>query len=474
MKFSFSSFFKQQQEPVAIAPVQSVKINPKGLLPYQIASTQTIVNSLTTFNSAIDASSPGVGKTWMACVAARELNLKLFVICPKVVQYAWSEVAQATGATLIAAQTYEKTRNGSTKYLSVTRGATHSKAARAFQWNLPSDVLLVFDEAHYCKSPDSQNAKMLIQARKQNIKVLACSATLATSPLDMRAIGYLIGLHNLDNFWHWARNHGAKKGAFGGLTFNTNLESNKKILLNLHKQIFPNRGTRIKIADLGDQFPESLVTAECYDLGSDAQKFKDQMLDELAKLEQTSSNYQAQSFSILLKERQQAELLKVPVFVEMAEDAIAEGQSVAIFVNFKQTLHAIATRLKTTCIIQGDQTKEQRDTNVGLFQSDRSRVIVCNLSAGGVGVSLHDILGNYPRLSLISPSYSATHMKQVLGRVWRAGGKSKSIQKIIYANDTVERKACDAVRAKIINLDLLNDGDLTAGLTIPKSIIISI
>jgi hypothetical protein len=93
-------------------------------------------------------------------------------------------------------------------------------------------------------------------------------------------------------------------------------------------------------------------------------------------------------------------------------------------------------------------------------------VIVCNIASGGVGVSLHDTRGRYARLALISPNYSAIQLRQTLGRVWRQGGKTKSIQKIIFAAGTIEERACDAVRSKLQNLALLNDGDLTAGIQI--------
>ena len=80
--------------------------------------------------------------------------------------------------------------------------------------------------------------------------------------------------------------------------------------------------------------------------------------------------------------------------------------------------------------------------------------------AGGTGLSLHDETGEHPRISLISPSFSAIELRQVLGRVHRASGKSPSIQNIVFANGTVEMKVCHAVRAKLNNLDLVNDDDL--------------
>ena len=59
-------------------------------------------------------------------------------------------------------------------------------------------------------------------------------------------------------------------------------------------------------------------------------------------------------------------------------------------------------------------------------------------------------------------------IKQALGRVHRANAKTKSIQRIVFAAGTVEEQACEAVRAKLANMALLNDGDLNEELMTTK------
>ena len=98
---------------------------------------------------------------------------------------------------------------------------------------------------------------------------------------------------------------------------------------------------------------------------------------------------------------------------------------------------------------------------IDMFQSDQARVCISMIQAGGTGLSLHDVTGEHPRVSLISPTFSAIELRQTLGRVHRAGGKSKSVQKIVFAANTVEDQVCRAVRRKLNNLDMINDGELT-------------
>jgi superfamily II DNA or RNA helicase len=167
--------------------------------------------------------------------------------------------------------------------------------------------------------------------------------------------------------------------------------------------------------------------------------------------------------TIMLRARQQAELIKVPLFVEMAEDAIEDGMSVAIFVNFSETVRALSKRLDTNCVVWGENKGEERDRNIADFQADKKRVIIINVKAGGAGLSLHDLNGNYPRIALLSPTPSAVDLRQALGRVWREGGKTKALQKIVFVANTVEEEVCEKVKIKLQALDTINDGDVSIG-----------
>ena len=111
-------------------------------------------------------------------------------------------------------------------------------------------------------------------------------------------------------------------------------------------------------------------------------------------------------------------------------------------------------------LVHGGQTSDERAEAVGKFQTNEYRICICMVQAGGVGLSLHDLKGTHPRVSFISPSFSAIDLRQSLGRIHRAGGLSLARQYVLFAADSVEEDVCRAVRRKLDNLELLNDGDL--------------
>ena len=175
----------------------------------------------------------------------------------------------------------------------------------------------------------------------------------------------------------------------------------------------------------------------------------------------------------MTKARRHAEILKVPTMVEMIEDLYDEGISPVVFVNFTDTVEAIEKQLAKNskfngkiAKIVGGQSDKDRQNDIDTFQKDTKRILIANLAAGNAGVSLHDLNGNHPRHSIISPSYSAINLLQALGRIHRAGGKTPCIQKIMFAAGTIEEDACRKVQAKLQNLDALNDGDLAYSLRI--------
>jgi hypothetical protein len=300
----------------------------------------------------------------------------------------------------------------------------------------------------------------MIAAALQDIPTIAASATAATDPMEMRALGFLLGLHGLRDFYAWAEAHGCYQNQWDGWEFGGSDDD----IQTIHRGIFPGKGVRIKIADLGDQFPQTQIAVELIPVASPDKidKAYTDVREAIAAVRQRAAgdSTNAEHLTAQLRARQVSELQKIPALVELAKDALAEKRSIFIGVNFNDSLDTLKESFgnEIVAIIRGDQSAEDRERNIAAFQADKARIIIANLKAGGVGVSLHDLNGRFPRTALICPGWSATDLKQALGRVWRSGGKSTSIQRILYAAGTVEETVAARIEEKLRNLSLLNDG----------------
>jgi len=415
-----------------------------SLYDWQKPSAENMLKSLREHHVAADWSDTGTGKTAKAVWIAKTLGKPVGIICPKAVIPSWKDWCKKAGVEPMFILNYEKLRAGSSGFGDFQKGV--------WVWqNLPQDTLLIWDEVHKCKGANSLNGKMLVTSRP--FYTLMLSATFASNPLDMRSTGFVLGLHKYVDFFPWCIKNGVKKAPWGALAY----FGGKSKLANIHKSM-GDKASRIRISELGDAFPDNEIFAEAYDCG-DVQGVYDDLQNKLAELQASKAADRPHPMTEILRARQEAELIRVPVLVDLAEALLDEERSVVIFCNFRNTIDTIATKFKNPSYIWGDQKDDERQEMIENFQNNLSHVMICQIQSGGVGVSLHDTLGR-PRSSLICPTYSAVDLKQALGRIHRAGSKSKAVQKIIFAADSIEEQVMKKVKAKLKNIETLNDGDI--------------
>ncbi|XWV25906.1 putative ATP-dependent RNA helicase [Tupanvirus soda lake] len=446
------------------------------LLDYQVEHVKSLKKTIETHKRALDASDTGTGKTYTSIALCIELGLKPLIICPASVIGNWKNVLEYFGADYYGITNYESMHNCryitphtqgnkiKCKYIerlkrklpddendySTKEAEIFSKrkmASFTYKWkNIPNDFILIFDEAHRCKNKKTLNSIILYTAALiDNMKILMLSATIADKPEKFAIAGFVLGLYpTIRNAGNWI----AK--ADSGYEHD---------MMGVHKFVFNDYGSRMKIKELGLLFPDNKIIADCYDMDNAIEieqqyKIIEEEVEKLKNKEESSGC----ALSRILYARMKIEQLKIPTIINQAKKYMEDGASVAIFVNFSMTLQTIADELGTKCVIWGEQTMEDRNKNIEDFNKDRSNIIICNIKSGGVGISLHDTIGDRRRISLISPSDSAQDIIQVLGRIHRANGKTPVQQYIIFCKKTVEEKICENMKNKIQNISSLNDG----------------
>jgi superfamily II DNA or RNA helicase len=460
---------KFKQIIVSDNPVEAVPeldliplLHPEGLFEYQQTSVQMGVASMNKYNRVLLGHSTGVGKTFCALGIARELGKRIAVVCPKPITTDWHRAAKMMGVEVFEVCGWEWAKTGKSQL-----GRWTDENKKTFRFMLPEDVLLVFDEVHRGKGEATQNAFLVRDSVVQNIPAIALSATIADDPTKLWAIGQFLGLHQGGkDYFRFLSQNGCRKTRFG-----MQFTGGHSVLKKLHSRIYPEKGNRLRHSDLGDAFPETMIKARAFDMDN-ARKIAGEYddlcnrIEELRGLENFSANVLAEQ----TRARQRIELHKAPAVCAMVRDMIEEGNSVFVAVNYSETRKFILDELKTSCSIHGGQDELERRGNIDAFQRDDSRVIVGIIQACREGLNLQDLNGNHPRVALIMPTPSPFDLKQVLGRVHRAGGKSKSIQYIIYAAGVgIEESICEKLDGKLKNMDLLADGEIDATISLaPK------
>jgi hypothetical protein len=471
------------------------------LRPHQIAPAAALLDVLRTSNAAVDWSDMGIGKTYVAAWVVAQLRIPTLAVVPKISISAWHAAAAAFGDT-ISVINYEALRTGrhpfgkwdfpprpASRFFICTNCQrkfnveddippcycrtdsihcfdTRRKPQRLGKFTFDSRIgLVVFDEVHRCGGTDSLNAEMLIGAKRSGCKILGLSATPASSPLDLRALGYVLGLHKLGDFYLWASRLGVRRIPGGGIKWMASRQRQIEIMAGLRAQVIPAKGIRVTIAEVPD-FPECEIRAQLYDLEKSGRidELYLIMADALARLKNTRLNDKSPEhpLTVMLRAHQEIELLKIPIVCERVSDYNAKGVSCAIFCNYSQTITELSARLGITAIIDGTpHGVKHRQESIDAFQSNKVQNILANSKAGGVSISLPDLDGFHPRAGLVLPGTSAVDFRQLCGRLPRHGGKSRSIYDIILANSKGDRAIHQALSLKLNNLDALTDADLS-------------
>jgi superfamily II DNA or RNA helicase len=463
----FRQIIVNDKEEEIIEPKEEIVLPPLSndsvLFEYQRTSVQLGVRSIEKYNRVLLGHSTGVGKTFCALGIARELGKRVAVVCPKPITTDWHRAAKIMGVDTYEVCGWEWVKTGKSKI-----GSWASDEKSRFDFALPEDVILVFDEVHRGKAAGtSQNAFLVRDSVTQDIQSIALSATIADDPTKLWAIGQYLGLHEGGkDYYRFLSKNGCSKTRFG-----FQYRGSNQILKRLHHDIYPERGNRLRHSDLGDQFPETLIKARAFDMDS-AKAIASEYEELQGRIEELrmSENFSANVLAEQTRARQRIELHKAPAVCAMVRDLLEEGNSVFISVNYTETRKFIEQELKTTCSIYGGQSEMERRGNIDSFQRDQSHVIVGITQACREGLNLHDVTGQRPRVALIMPTPSAYDLKQVLGRVHRAGGKSKSVQYIVYAAGVfIEENICEKLDGKLKRMDLLADGEVDGTISlVPK------
>jgi superfamily II DNA or RNA helicase len=447
----------------------------KPLFHRQQIAHNFFVQRLRKGNNTLDSSQMGTGKTVVgAQVAKTLLDRKVItgvaVICPKAVFPSWKAELEECGIDPIFILNLEKLRTGKTEFV-------RKIGKKTFRWMLPKThgrgPLILFDEVHKAKGPWTQNANLLIALKRWKYLIHSMSGTPCENPIEMRPLGYVLGLHSNDknregklDWWKWMRKLKVKAGFHGGFEM-----TDIPFALNyLRKAMYGVSTHGLTVKDFPDSFRANRVIVDPIEFSSNKKIVKSydslkltpaQVTDYIEKGIVPDDYYDEEDeeqdpiIVKILKTRMESELHKVKDIVALARDGVDEGHNVVVFLNFRESLVEAASLLDCD-YIDGSVKEDVRNQIIEDFQADKTNCVVINAATGGTGISLHDTHGNRPRLSLISPSFNAKEFSQVLGRIHRNGAKSDALQKVMLSSGSIEEYVMKAISKKMDNMNMIH------------------
>ena len=411
---------------------------------YQVPHILSLIDILNKNGRACDLSATGTGKTFSSIAICIEMKLKPFIICPATMQHIWLKIMETNNCNYYGIASYELIKNGYYYKNNIKQECEFIKInGDGYKINnLPNDILFIFDEVHKCKNFNTKNGKILYELAISPAKILLLSATIGDKPIYLTLL--LLTLKIIKDI------------EYAKIWIEKNIKNHKNYMLALFDVLYPKYASRMTLDNIIETSPQNKIIADCYET-INIEDIEKEYKNINFCLEQ---NINSTGIGLIIKARQRIELLKIPIFNELVNYHINNGKSIVIFVNYTETIIQLSKLLNTNCIVYGKQTMKIRKENIEKFNNDTERIIICNIKSGSHGLSFHDLHGNYPRISLISPCWSATDLIQCLGRIYRMDVKTETEQYIIFSNCENERRIQKNIKDKINSIGLLNDGIL--------------
>lgn len=479
------------------------KDNVAKLLDYQILHTINLISCLKSNDVILDGSNTGTGKTYTSLCTCKELKLRPLIICNKSVISVWKSVCDYFGVMPLAIINYETIRTGRTKTKNKPKNTVKNTGKLSniifdpdkhidyddldndidnyndddygddnkdyikingndeYEWNLNkrTDIVIV-DEAHKCKNHKSLNGKLLLSL-KGKCKIIMLSATIADKPENFKVFGYMLGFYpSIEK----------SRGWIGGILKEDNDKLNKKTS-SLYDKLYPYKGSRMSLDDIGLKFPKNQISVDCYSLSKSARKEMDEHY-KMITANKTSDDVKISENSeitTILRSRQKIELLKIPILMDLIDKYIESNKYIVVFINYLETLEQLSKLLTNNDIqhskLHGSLNEDDRSVEINKFQTNSVRVILCMMQVGSQSINLHDTSGKASRVSLIVPSFSSIDLMQALGRIYRVGLKTPVMQRIILCEDTYEKLIAEKIRNKLKFSTRLSESDNTNQMT---------
>ena len=397
------------------------------LRSYQTFGTKYIVHQKKT----LLGDEMGLGKTVQAIAAmaalAAEEKSHFMVVCPASVLINWCREIQKF-STLEVTKVHGKDEEALLRWRE-NGGVAVTTYESISRFTLPEKFkisMVVVDEAHYVKNPDTQRTKALLKLLKKTEYTLFMSGT----PLENRVeeMCFLVSCLQPEI---------AKE--LEEVKFLSTAEQFRQQLISVYL-----RRTR---DDVLQELPDLIEKEQWCDLGEkEKNAYREAVLSEnFMAIRQVS--WQAED----LKDSSKAARL-----LELCDQAGQQGRKVIVFSFFRSTLRKVTELLGDRCMepITGSISPQRRQEIVDEFaKAENGAVLVSQVQAGGTGLNIQSA----SVIIFCEPQIKPSIENQALSRAYRMGQVRDVLVYRLLADDTIDEQIMELLKNKQLQFDSFAD-----------------
>lgn len=460
------------------------------LYPHQIDNFYHSVETFAKGNKfKIDYSPTGSGKTYATLAVAQAFGLNVFVVSPVTLQQKWISVAHQYGI-YIRTMSYETLRGTGSGYLS--HGLLYKEGKNYIPTEglvelLEQGFLVVFDEcqklkndslntraatAVACQVQQSSNSFMMLISATPFDKVEMCANVMSVLGFDIK--GSIITHNNMTpkkseispNLLAWLKSENCP-------TVQKNIDGLRKkefqhILYLCYMKTVKSKYA-FSMSSFMTEFDVKFYNGY-FNFGEHEKTLVEIYQDLVKTIDANRAKKEKIDMEKLSNSLVEIEELKTYIIEKLMKHVLEHtNNSIIVGLHYIQNITYLADAFKEyqPAILTGNAklTKQNmRHQIIERFQSGQTRIIICTIQVGGVGIDLHDTVGDRPRVVMTSADYRAIDLAQMLGRVRRVGMKSPAMGFLVYCNALDEKSIWESLIAKgktlweITKTDIYIDG----------------
>lgn len=287
--------------------------------------------------------------------------------------------------------------------------------------NKPSIDLLVIDEAHYIKNPETNRAKHV----KELANIAEYKLFMSGTPLENN----LVEMMQLIDILNPTLSKQIRK-------------DQNRLTIEQFKERLATVYLRRKRKEVLQELPKMSIIERWSSFTDEEQKFYDKCVDEAS----------VSGLGALVKMRRAAfiddESEKIAQIREIAQEAKDMNRKVIVFSFFKNSvLKKLSMLLPTSMeeVLSGDLSPANRQKLIDKFnQSTTSNVLLAQIEAGGVGLNIQT--ANI--VILCEPQWKPSTEQQAISRVYRMGQTRDVIVYRLLTKDSIDESMVDLIDIK--------------------------
>lgn len=371
--------------PMKPIPVDNLPFTP---YPFQIEDIQTMLK----LKKVINGNEMGCGKTFEDIMVGYSIPLPKLVICPATLRLNWVNEIRMVDPNADITVLYDNSKYTTSEWTIIGYPSVHKHLKNLEQSQFQ---VILADEAHYIQAlnnsgnPDSLRAKAVLRLAATAGWVIPTTGTPKTNR-NKNLYNILRSItHPLTHSkWAWM-NYGkqycdGQKGAWGW-DFEGNSNDSE-----LHEAIKPYMVRHLK----RDVLPNLKKVRRVIPVKVDLREYDVTIAEYLAN----RKNKDAEQLARLMRARKILATQKVGETIDFAKEFVDAGEKIVLVTCFTEVVKILENAFAGNCVkIVGGMNDTQKEAAKQEFQHGKPQVIILNIIAGGVGLTLtaaHNLIIN--------------------------------------------------------------------------------